>query len=58
MAAQKLLAGLRFDVIPTPTHITAECGMSLRMDDSLMEHAMELINADASVSAAATWHYL
>lgn len=58
LAAQKLLKGLRFDVIPTPTDITAECGMSLRMDDELLESAMNLINEHPDISCAASWHYL
>lgn len=58
MAAQTLLKGLRFDVIPTPTDITAECGMSLRMEDDLMEQAMRLLQVQPEVFDKATWHYL
>lgn len=49
---------MRFDVIPTPTDITAECGMSLRMEDELMESAMILLDEHPDISKAASWHYL
>ena len=47
MAADKALqtAGVAFTMIPTPTAISAGCGISLRMDFSLLEQAREVLAA-------------
>ena len=58
MAAQKLLAGMRFDVIPTPTDITASCGISLRITDELMEQAAMRLEQKPDVAVRASWHYV
>ncbi|HET56585.1 MAG TPA: DUF3343 domain-containing protein, partial [Ignavibacteria bacterium] len=35
MKAEKIFlqAGLSFDIIPTPKHLSSECGMSIRLKD-------------------------
>ena len=58
MAAQKLLAGLRFDVIPTPVDITATCGIALRLADELIEEAHARLQCDELICSQATWHYV
>ncbi|MGN0039018.1 MAG: DUF3343 domain-containing protein [Coriobacteriales bacterium] len=58
MAAQKLLAGLRFDVIPTPVDITATCGIALRLEDDLIEQAHARLQQDPNIGAQAAWHYV
>lgn len=58
MVAQKLLAGMRFDVIPTPTDITASCGISLRIADEFMEEASMRLETKPDVAVQASWHYL
>ena len=57
MAAQKLLEGLRFDVIPTPGQITATCGIALRLEDELLEVAHERLQRSEPICAQAAWHY-
>lgn len=57
MAAQKVLSGLRFDVIPTPSDISASCGISLRIDDSLLEEAAARLERRSDVGTHASWHY-
>ena len=45
MAADKALqaAGVPFTMIPTPTAISAGCGISLRMDAALLGEAREVL---------------
>ena len=57
MAAQKLLEGLRFDVIPTPSDISASCGISLRITDELMEDAAQRLGRRPDIATQAAWHY-
>ena len=57
MAAQKLLEGLRFDVIPTPPQVTATCGIALRLGDDLLEEAHARLQRDEHICAQAAWHY-
>lgn len=38
-------AGFPYEVIPTPRKITAECGMSLRVEQSLLNQVLELFQA-------------
>ena len=57
MAAQKLLEGLRFDVIPTPVQVTATCGIALRLEDELLEAAHERLQRSEPICAQAAWHY-
>ena len=57
MAAQKLLEGLRFDVIPTPVQVTATCGIALRLEDELLEVAHERLQRSEPICAQAAWHY-
>ena len=58
MAAQKLLGGMRFDVIPTPKEISAGCGIALRLRDDLMEQAMAALSTDDSIASQCSWHYI
>ncbi len=57
MAAQKLLAGIRFDVIPTPSDISASCGISLRIADDLIEEALSCLDERPDIACQASWHY-
>lgn len=58
MAAQKLLAGMRFDIIPTPVDITATCGIALRLEDDYLEEAHVRLQADETICSQAAWHYV
>lgn len=58
MAAQKLLTGMRFDVISMFTDITASCGISLRITDELMEQAAMRLEQKPDVAVHASWHYM
>ncbi len=57
MAAQKALEGMAFYVIPTPTDISASCGISLRLEDDLLEDAAARLEAHPDIAEHATWHY-
>ncbi len=54
MAADKALAGagLAFTMIPTPTAISAGCGISLRMDAALLGAAREVLARQTPAIAA------
>lgn len=54
MAADKALqeAGVPFTMIPTPTAISAGCGISLRMEASLLGQAREVLGRQAPPIAA------
>ncbi len=54
MAADKALsaAGVSFTMIPTPTAISAGCGISLRMDAALLDQAREILGCQTPPIAA------
>lgn len=56
MAAQKILADLKPYVIPTPKAITANCGMSLRMDDAAADAARVILAGHPDIEALCAWY--
>ena len=58
LAAQKLLEHLHPFVIPTPKVITANCGMSLRFNDDVVQEARNIIDNHPDIAQLSLWHVI